>query len=267
MRITYVGHATALIEVAGLRILTDPVLRGRVGHLRRQSPPPPAAVAADLDAVLISHLHGDHLDLPSLRLIPGRPALVGPKGAARLLRRPGSPAHELTPGERLRLSHAPDRGDADSAQAALITATPALHDGRRPPFGPRVEPLGYEIRAAGRRLYFAGDTDLFAGMDRLAGGPDDRLDVALLPIWGWGPNLGPGHMDPEAAARATALLRPRLVIPIHWGTLFPIGLGRWSASHLEQPPRRFAAQVAALAPETEVALLEPGDSIELANSA
>ena len=76
------------------------------------------------------------------------------------------------------------------------------------------------IEGDGRRVYFAGDTDLFDGMADLA-----PVDVALLPIWGWGPTMGPGHMDPARAAQAAALLRARLAIPIHWGTYYPIHLG------------------------------------------
>ena len=81
------------------------------------------------------------------------------------------------------------------------------------------------IEGDGRRVYFAGDTDIFDGMADLA-----PVDVALLPIWGWGPTMGPGHMDPARAAQAAALLQARLAIPIHWGTYYPIHLG------LQGPP-------------------------------
>lgn len=73
-------------------------------------------------------------------------------------------------------------------------------------------------------------------------------------------------MDPRVAAEATAILKPRLVIPIHWGTLFPIGLGSMAARHLREPPRRFTDYLAKRAPETEVAVLEPGASLNIANS-
>ena len=72
-----------------------------------------------------------------------------------------------------------------------------------------------------KSIYFAGDTDLFDGMSEL--GP---VDVGLIPIWGWGPGLGGGgHLDPARAAEAVARIEPGLVIPIHWGTYFPIHLG------------------------------------------
>jgi L-ascorbate metabolism protein UlaG (beta-lactamase superfamily) len=106
-------------------------------------------------------------------------------------------------------------------------------------------------------VYFAGDTDLFDGMADL--GP---LDVALLPVWGWGPSLGPGHMDPETAARAAALLRPRVAVPIHWGTYLQVGLRR-RESLLTEPPELFAAHCADLAPGVTVRVLQPGGTLPL----
>ena len=81
--------------------------------------------------------------------------------------------------------------------------------------------VGFLVRGS-QTVYFAGDTGLFPGLEGLA----DPLDVALLPIWGWGPTLGEGHLDPERAAEAVSLLAPRIVIPIHWGSLHPLGMSR-----------------------------------------
>jgi L-ascorbate metabolism protein UlaG (beta-lactamase superfamily) len=133
---------------------------------------------------------------------------------------------------------------------------PAVHDGRRRPAGGvRAESIGFVVER-GRRVYFAGDTDLFEGMAEL--GP---VDLALLPVAGWGAKLGPGHLDAEHAARAAAMIRPRLAVPIHWGTLRPrhIKPGAW----FSDPPLTFAAQVAELAPEVEVRVISPGESVEL----
>ena len=80
-RITYIGHATTLIEVGGLRLLTDPILRGRVAHLRRRGPVIAREWLDRIDAVLLSHLHLDHLDLPSLRRLPRTTQLLVPRGA------------------------------------------------------------------------------------------------------------------------------------------------------------------------------------------
>ena len=78
--------------------------------------------------------------------------------------------------------------------------------------GRPADALGYVIAGGGRRVYFAGDTELFEEMSELR-----PIDLALLPVWGWGPSLNPGHLDPAGAARALALLRPRVAVPIHWG--------------------------------------------------
>jgi L-ascorbate metabolism protein UlaG (beta-lactamase superfamily) len=246
-RVTYVGHATVLIELDGVRLLTDPVLRNRVAHLRRHGPAPAPEVRAGIDAVLISHLHQDHADPPSLRSLDRKTPMLGPPGAGEYLKGAGFVnVSELAPGEWTAVA------------GVRITAVPALHRGGRPPFGPRAETVGFMI-AGGQRIYFAGDTDLFDGMAELAG----ELDLALLPVWGWGPKLGSGHLDPERAARAAALLEPRIAIPIHWGTLFPLGLARLRPRSLSAPPREFARRAAELAPQVEVRVLSPGDSTSL----
>jgi L-ascorbate metabolism protein UlaG (beta-lactamase superfamily) len=92
----------------------------------------------------------------------------------------------------------------------------------------------------------------------------EGLDAALVPVWGWGPSVGAGHMNPAQAAEAIALLRPRLAVPIHWGTFLPLGLGRLHAHHLRDPPHAFQARAATLAPATRVAILAPGTSLTLA---
>jgi L-ascorbate metabolism protein UlaG (beta-lactamase superfamily) len=237
-----------LVELDGVRLLTDPVLRRRVGPLRRHGAPPAPEVAKRLDAVLISHLHHDHADLPSLRRIGRDLAILASPGCGELLARHGfSAVTELAPGESARVGE------------VTVTATEARHPG-----GGRFErksaAVGFLLSGGSRRAYFAGDTDLFDGMEGLAAG----LDLALLPVWGWGPNLGPGHLDPERAARAAALLSPRIVVPIHWGTLYPLGLARLRPGPLRAPPRMFAARVRELAPQVEARVLEPGATTSLA---
>ncbi|HEY5193183.1 MAG TPA: MBL fold metallo-hydrolase [Solirubrobacteraceae bacterium] len=245
-RIVFLGHATVLIELDGVRLLTDPLLRGGVAHLRRQAPLVDKDVFAGPDAVLISHLHHDHLDLASLRLLGRDTPLIVPTGAGAWLQRRGfTTVTELSVGDIARVG------------ALVVTATQALHDGRRPG-GPRAETLGYLINGR-RAIYFAGDTELYADMSKLSPSPD----VALLPVAGWGPTLGPGHMDPLDAARAVGLMQPRLAIPVHWGTLLPIGLSRRHRERLGDPPRLFAGHVARLAPSVEVRILFPGQETTL----
>jgi L-ascorbate metabolism protein UlaG (beta-lactamase superfamily) len=245
-RIVFLGHSTVLIDVGGVRLLTDPLLRSGVVHLRRQVAPVDARAAAKLDAVLISHLHHDHLDLASLRLIdPSTPLLV-PVGAGGWLRRRGfERVSELSVGQ------AADIGSLS------VAAVQARHHGRRVA-GPKAETLGYVVSGA-RNVYFAGDTELFPAMAELPPG----LDVALLPVAGWAPTLGPGHMDSSEAARAAAMIAPRVAVPIHWGTLSPIGLARRHRARLGDPPRLFAEHVAQLAPEVQVRVLQPGQEMTL----
>jgi L-ascorbate metabolism protein UlaG (beta-lactamase superfamily) len=245
--LTWLGHATVAIELGGVRLLTDPVLRDRVVHLRRQVAAPDRRATGDVDAVLLSHLHFDHLDVPSLRRLGSGVRIVAPRGSGPYLRRRGfRDVRELAPGDSLAVG------------GAAVTAVAAEHDGRRHPRGAFADPVGFVIEGSAR-IYFAGDTALFDGMAELAG----RVDVALLPIWGWGPTLGPGHMDPLAAATALTLIRPAVAVPIHWGTLFPVGLARARARALTEPPRAFVREAARLAPGVRIEVLAPGETLAL----
>jgi L-ascorbate metabolism protein UlaG (beta-lactamase superfamily) len=246
--ITYVGHGTVLIEVDGVRLLTDPVLRRRVGPLVRHGSLPPAAVAEDLDAVLISHLHRDHADLGSLRRLGHETRILAPPGSGGFFEHHGFEAvAELAPGESSRVG------------ALELVAVDAHHDGGHRRFATDPQAIGFLVRGRSR-VYFAGDTDLFDGMADL----EPELDLALLPIWGWGPNIGAGHLDPLDAARAAALLSPRLAVPIHWGTLYPLGLARFRGRPLREPGAEFAARMRELAPHVEARVLSPGEATSLA---
>ena len=222
-----------------MRLLTDPVLRGRVAHLRREGPVP--ELPGEIDAVLISHMHHDHLDPGSLRRLPGRPRVIAPRGAGKLIRGLGLSVGEIAV------------GDVAEVGGLRVEAVAAAHDSRRLPLrGPEADPLGFVVGRS-PSVYFAGDTDVFPEMEELA-----PVGMALLPVAGWGPKLGPGHMNPERAAQAVVLLRPRVAVPIHWGTLHPrlTRRGEWFSS----PGEEFARQVAAVAPEAEVRVLRPGES-------
>jgi L-ascorbate metabolism protein UlaG (beta-lactamase superfamily) len=90
-----------------------------------------------------------------------------------------------------------------------------------------------------------------------------RVDLALLPVGGWGLRLGRGHMDPERAAAAAALIRPAVAVPIHWGTLAPWGMRRLAGSGFGTPGTAFAEAVTRLAPTVRALVLSPGESVEL----
>jgi L-ascorbate metabolism protein UlaG (beta-lactamase superfamily) len=247
-RLTYIGHATTLLRLDGVSILTDPMLRGWLGPLRRHGPQPGPGVAEISDIVVISHLHRDHLDLRSLRRVSGATPVIVPRGGARWVGNGGATdIREVGLGETVRV------GEVE------FTGVRAVHDGYRDfHLGPQIEPLGYLIRRGGRTIYFAGDTDLFREMSELG-----SVDLALLPIWGWGLSVGSGHLDPERAARALELIRPRVAVPIHWGTFYPVGLRMLRAEPLTEPAREFARLASRVAPEVEVRILQPGSETTL----
>jgi L-ascorbate metabolism protein UlaG (beta-lactamase superfamily) len=242
-RIEYVGHATTVVDLDGVRLLTDPLLRNRVAHLRRAVPVDASAMRG-IDAVLVSHAHYDHLDLPSLERLGRKLPIVVPRGLGGLLRR-----------RRFESVLEVEVGESLSIGALSVRTVPAEHDRARGPFGVSAEPMGYVVSGS-RSIYFAGDTDLFEGMAELG-----EVDVALVPIWGWGPGLGKGHLDPEGAAKAVALVGAGHAIPIHWGTYFPIHLGlRGVPRFVELPPGRFVAAMEREAPGVQVTVLQPGES-------
>src|SRR5581483_8769243 len=186
----------------------DPVLTPRVAHLSRIGGAVPAATAADADAVVLSHLHPDHLDVASLRMFGPGVRIVAPSGAVRALRRAAPDLSGRL--EEVRAGQVVDLG------AVRVVAVPARHDGRRHRWSRHSGPaLGYVLEAdsASRavRVWFAGDTGLFAAMADI--GP---VDIALVPVGGWGPTLGPTHLDPGRAVEAVRLVGARDAVPIHY---------------------------------------------------
>jgi L-ascorbate metabolism protein UlaG (beta-lactamase superfamily) len=250
--VTWLGHATALVALDGVRLITDPALRPRMGPLVRVSARLGPADYDGVDAVLLSHLHSDHADLPSLRMLGKETRLIAPVGAGTWLRRRRfTNVEEIAP------------GTSTTVGPVAIEATNAAHDSRRQPFGPRAQPVGFVMRGS-RSVYFAGDTDIFGEMRALAG----SLELALLPVWGWGASVGPGHLDPVRAAAAAELIAAKVTVPIHWGTY---ALARpLRAAQGQVPPRLCAPQLfAALAARhraTRVVLLEPRGRIELSET-
>ena len=248
MRVTFLGHSTLLIELDGIRILTDPILRPRVGPLVRVQDAIDAEQWSAVDAVLISHSHWDHLDYGSLRLVGSATPIVAPKGMAGALRRRGfGRVSELLPGNDFEVG------------ATRVEAVHAEHRGFGPPVSATELAIGFVIHGS-QRAYFAGDTAYFEAM----AGLDIGLDVAFVPVWGWGPTVRPSeHLDPMGAARAISVIKPRYAVPIHWGTLHPLGL-RWvrPATRID-PPHQFERLAHRLAPRTIVRVLPVGSSFDV----
>lgn len=249
MDVTWLGHATVRLELDGTVLLTDPALRSRLAGLVRHAATPTVEARQGVDGVLISHAHHDHLDLPSLRLLGRDVPIVVSRGAGTLLARAGfRDVTEMEVGDRARI------GQLD------ITAVPAQHFGRRMPFGPWAVAIGYLVEGS-QSVYFAGDTALFAEMRDIANGRS--LDLALLPVGGWGPRLRGGHLDPPAAAEALTLLNPRRALPVHWGTFWPAGM-RWvGASRFSDPGNEFEQHARRFAPGVEILLPIHGERLKL----
>jgi L-ascorbate metabolism protein UlaG (beta-lactamase superfamily) len=245
LTVTYLGHAAVLIELDGVRVLTDPVLRRRVMHLRRLVAKVQAAEVGKLDGILVSHLHFDHFDPDTLKRFDRQIRVVVPRGGAvsYLERRGFTDVHGAEPGTVVPLG------------SVSVRAVHARHSGSRGTPGMSGPALGYVLEGS-ESVYFAGDTALDPEMAESSG-----ADVALLPVAGWGPRLPEGdHMNPLSAAQALSLLRPRLAIPIHWGTYTPLWVrGGYTAN--QEAAREFERQAAAVSPSVEVRVLLPGETV------
>lgn len=252
IRITWIGHATVVIEIGGMRIVTDPALTMFIAHLRRRHPLP-TIDEIGADVVAVSHIHMDHLHRPSLRRIGGSTSMIiVPTGSASLVRDLGfTEIHEMKTGDHTQIEL--------GTRTLRIEAVHADHSGSRGPHSrASVAAMGFVFRNGSQSVYFAGDTAMFEQMADI--GP---VDVALLPVWGWGSTLGERHLNPETAAEATLLLRPTYVIPIHWGTYSPVRARRGSPAWLDSPLAAFRQALRRINPDVNLIELSPGDSIEL----
>lgn len=217
LRITLVNHSTVLLQQLGWNILTDPIWSERasplswIGPRRHRKPGVALGDLPPIDAVLISHNHYDHLDLPTLRLLSSRrgATFFVPARLVQLLRSENiGPVHELDWGESLSLA------------GFTIHCVPALHFSSRRLYDRNITLwCGYVIRCRERLVYFAGDTAFgnhFSQIRAAFGAPD----LALLPIGAYEPRwfMSPVHMSPEEAVRAHRILGARTSIAIHHGT-------------------------------------------------
>ena len=210
--VTFVGHATAMLTTPLARVITDPYLGDYYMGLRRAE----AAClhpgdAADVNVILISHAHRDHLDMESLRQLPRRAAVLVPPRCATLVAGLGfGRVVELAPGQSL--------GYADLE----ITAVAARHEAGRGLFDRSWRgAVGYLVRSAGANVYFAGSTAYFSGFEEI--GRRLHPDVALLPVAGYlPPALRQENMSPLDAVQAFTDLGAGLLVPMGYGS-FPLG--------------------------------------------
>lgn len=246
MKVKFIGHSTLLIETKEARLITDPHFSSRMLWSARISPPcVDLDEVKDVDGILLSHGHLDHLDPRTLRRFGEKSLLAVPPGLGWLGRRcVNGRCAVLKPWEQLRI------GDA------IITATPVNHVNFRPGFifG---RATGYTVEACGSTVFFAGDTSYFDGIKNI--GARCKIEVAFLPI---GP-IKPAwfqrkfHMDPSQAIRAFKELSADYIVPIHWGGFRSIFDGDCEAVN------SFKELVASEGLSNQAIILQPGESIVL----
>lgn len=261
MQITYIGHATLLIEMAGARVITDPNFEGKLGgFLKRVSAPGiPLRELPAIDAVLLTHAHADHLSFEALDALGTRVPVYAPPVIARWLSGLGhTNAEPLAPNDSVRI------GDLH------VHAAAARHKGNR---------YGYDRRRAAANMYlldgphescfFAGDTGLGETthllVERMLWLRERELDVALLPIgyapWWKRKSFREGHLTSEDALELFARLRARHLVPYHWGTFNHLTAGAHDAIV------RFRELVPHHPRGSDVRILEPGEALRLDTAA
>ncbi|MEZ4400679.1 MAG: MBL fold metallo-hydrolase [Kofleriaceae bacterium] len=226
LRVTWLGHSTVLLEVDGLRVLTDPVFGDRLGPVRFAGPrrfhAPPVAVAElpPLDAVLVSHDHYDHLCASTIRALAARAVpFVTSLGVGAHLEALGVAPARITELDWWETHTLP-------GGALAFTATPAQHFSGR--LGGRNATLwsSWVLETANRRVFFSGDTGLTPELADIAA-RFGRFDLTMLEIGAWHPAWGSVHLGPDNALKALALLGGGTLVPVHWST-FDLGLHPWA---------------------------------------
>lgn len=256
MKVTYVGHATLLLELGGVTILTDPNFERTLGRLLPRVSPPGVALQdlPRLDALLLTHAHADHLSFQSLEQLPSDQPLFAPPVIAKWLASRGHRhAEPLAPRSSVRV------GDV------TIHAAAATHRGNRYGFDRwRSAANMYLLETPTESCFFAGDTaltpDTHGMVERVLWANGRRLDLALLPI-GWAPRWKPGfrkgHLTHQDALELFARLRARVLVPYHWGTFRHITATAYDAID------RLRTALPGHARGADVRIIAPGESLLL----
>jgi L-ascorbate metabolism protein UlaG (beta-lactamase superfamily) len=252
LRVTWMGHSCVLVEIDGLRLLTDPVWSERVspsslaGPKRFFKPPIGLAKLPPIDAVVVSHDHYDHLDMATARALGARGSLfVVPLGVGAHLEKWGIP-----PGQHREL----DWGEEAVIRGVRFTAAPSRHfSGRGMTNRDSTLWASWSIAGPRRKVFFCGDSGYFGGF-REIGREHGPFDVTLISSGAYSTNWPSVHMTPEEVAQAHLDVRGQLLMPIHWGT-FVLSYHHWN-----EPPAR--ASAAAAQRGIPIVLPRPGQKVE-----
>jgi L-ascorbate metabolism protein UlaG (beta-lactamase superfamily) len=245
VRITWIGHASFFLQFAGHAVIVDPNWAKWHGPVKRSRQPGlNLRGVPEVDLVLVTHAHFDHLHKPSLRILQARQGIVVPLGSGSLVKRLGFPStHEMQIWDELTFDQ------------LEIIHTPSHHWGARFIHDVHRDYGGYIVRAAGKSVFHCGDSAYFEGFKEI--GKRYEIDVALMPIGAYeSPSGRDVHMNPEEAVRAFIDLGAKLLIPMHYGT-FPLG----NEPH-DEPIERLLIEADRLGIIDQVLVLEEGVGFE-----
>ncbi|KGN33284.1 hypothetical protein N802_14690 [Knoellia sinensis KCTC 19936] len=248
--LTWLGHATVVLDIDGVRLVADPLLKQHNGILRRRGARPQRESWSGADAVLLSHLHHDHAEPASLRMLGDVPVLTAVENAG-WVRKKGLDGRGLLDGEWMPV------GDSAGVSVRLVDA---VHRSRPMPHRPNAA-NGHLVRGPSGVVWLAGDTDVYPEMANLpvmAGAP---IDVAVVPVGGWGPRLSPGHMGPGEAASACRLSGAGWGIPVHWKTLHVPGGKSFPRGWMDSAGPHFEEALSREAPRCRALVLDVGGSV------
>lgn len=239
--ITWIGHASFLVQMAGMNILIDPIWSMWIKGIKRlKTPGLHLHELPMIDLVLVTHAHFDHLDRRTLRAVAANQPIVVPFGVGNLVHDLGfERVHEL------------DYWDTFQHSELSITLTPCHHWGARMLHDQHRGFGGFSLAARGRSVFHCGDTAYFDGFKEI--GRRCPTEIALLPIGAYDAPSGRAvHMNPEEAVQAFLELGARTLVPMHYGTF------RLSYEPLEEPPLRLLAKAKEAGVESRVAVMEEG---------
>ena len=243
--ITWIGHASFFLQFAGHSVMVDPNWANWHGPVKRQRRPGlHLSEVPEVDLVLVTHAHFDHLHKPSLKILQAREGIVVPRGSGKLVKRLGFPAiHEMRVWDSLRFDQ------------LEVIHTPSHHWGARFLHDTHRDYGGYIVRAGGKSVFHCGDSAYFEGFREI--GTRYDIDIALMPIGAYDTPSGRDvHMNPEEAVRAFIDLGAKLLIPMHYGS-FPLG----NEPH-DEPLDRLLAEADRLGISDQILISEEGVGVE-----
>ena len=252
LRATWIGHASALVEIDGHRLLTDPVWSERaspstlVGPRRFHPPPLPIEALPPIDAVIISHDHFDHLDMATVQALAARGSRFAvPLGVGAHLEAWSIPVAQITE---------LDWGEAVRVAELELVATPARHySGRNPLRRDGMLWSSWVVKGPRHRIFFSGDSGYFDGF-KAVGAAHGPFDLTLIKIGACDRTWQEIHMSPEEAVRVHLDLGGKFLLPVHWGT-FNLAFHAWNA-----PAEEVVA--AAAVRRVAIAVPRPGEWVE-----